>query len=174
MGVGGQVQQAEGMGWSRRHEERVLAGPGREVGCRSLGYDASEAPHSQEEGGCTLRGEGREQGQVPGRRQTGSRKQRGLGGGRGSGILAKGYRAPISHQAGPFGGISASAGSSEDERDPASDIQSRREPLGRFQAHSAGEKVSIRVEKRRRGRAQGETSSLTRSPSGEWWDSRKV
>lgn len=54
MGVGGQVQQAEGMGWSRRHEESVLAGPGREVGCRSLSYGASEAPHSQEEGRCTL------------------------------------------------------------------------------------------------------------------------
>lgn len=94
MGVGGQVQQAEGMGWSRRHEERVLAGPGREVGCRSLGYDASEAPHSQEEGGCTLRGEGREQGQVPGRRQTGSRKQRGLGGGARVGNPGEGLQGP--------------------------------------------------------------------------------
>lgn len=51
---------------------------------------------------------------MPGRRQTGSRKQW-TGGG--SGILAKGYRVPISHQAGRLGGISASAGSSKDVKD---------------------------------------------------------
>lgn len=139
-----------------------------------MSQDEAVHTHPWEPKATEVQGREGGQGQVPGRRQTGSRKQRGQGGGRGSGILAKGYRAPISHQAGRFRGISASAGSSKDERDPASDIQSRREQLGRFQAHSAGGKVSIHVEKSRRGRAQGETSSLTRSPSGEWWDSRKV